>query len=315
MLVVHNKFLVQKFQASSFSPANFIRCMTWSLNVLLAIFIVYRSDGMWMKTMSVFVKPDVHFQHDLIIVLDKSHPFPGKLVYSTFSAVNKYLSTSNFRVPRITNYEVDDDGDGRFDLLNIEIQVPLQSNEEITGIFLVFFFDWHLRGSDRMSKKFRMESTAVIDYKSNSPGSAFAVSGSLIFQQKDLLKEDFGHLSLQTNIRGSFQRTVSSMDSFTSFHDILQEYFDRTNFSTSLSPQSSTYLWTNGRDVSFDAFKVKITINYPSQEVLYQPGFWYNMKWAFIQLCPIFLVIYFIMEWIRGVIFEQHMIPTVQTFD
>ena len=313
MKVVHTKFPVLRYKAATISPANFIWFITWSFNVYLALLIVYRSDGMWIKSISVFAKPDVSFQHDLLLVLEKSHPSPGKLVYSTFPHLNKFLSTSNFRIPRISNYETDDDEDGLLDQLNLEIQMPLQPNEEITGVFIVVFFDWRLRSDKSSKKKFRMESTAVVDYKSNTPGSALSVSGDLKFRQKDLLKEDFVHLDPESDMRGTFVKSLQSIDSLPFFYKVLQDYFDRSNFSTSLT--EGTFSWTNGRDVSFDGFKMKTTINYPAQEMVFRPGFWYNIKWAFIQLCPTFLVIYFLMECIRKVIFEQHMISTIQSIE
>jgi hypothetical protein len=313
MKVVHTKFLTLKYKASIISPANIIFLLSWALNVYLSLYIVYRSDGMWVKSVSVFAKPDVNFQHDIIVVLDKSHPSPGKIVYSTFAHLNKFISTSSYRIPRISNYEIDDDEDGLLDRLNLETQVHLQPNEEVTGVLVVLFFDWRLRGNDRNSKnKFRMESTAVIDYKSNSPGSGLSVLGDLKFQQKDLLKEDFIHL--ESDMRSSFDNSLENLASLSSFSHVLREFTDKSNFSTVLC-QSSKYSWTNGRDVSFDGFKIKATINYPSQEMLYRPGFWYNIKWAFIQLCPIFFVIFIAMEWMRRVIFEQHMIPTIQSME
>ena len=315
MKVVHTKIPTVLFKAPLLSPANVVCILTWKLNVLIALLVVYRSGGLWIKSLSVFVKPDVHFQHDFMLVLDKTHPSPGKLVYSTFPDLNQMLSSSNFRIPRVSNYETDEDEDGKLDKLNIEIEMPLLPNEEVTGVVLVLLFDWRI--TDGSSKKFRMESTAVLDYKSNSPGCVFSVSGNLMFQQKYLLRNQDGQRFPDNDMNSMLKRSLSSFESSSlpSFKQLLQEYFDSRNFSTGVPASEALFSWTNGRDSINDGFTIKAALNYPAQQVLYHPGFWYNIKWAFVQLFPTFIIIYFVMEWIRRTIFEQHMIPTVQALD
>ena len=75
------------------------------------------------------------------------------LAWSTFSNYNVLLG-DNFRSSSVSSYQVDQNGDGLNDQLNITLQLPLDNSEEIVGFQLLLFFDYQLTRFEKFRKLF-----------------------------------------------------------------------------------------------------------------------------------------------------------------
>ncbi|CAG2181578.1 unnamed protein product, partial [Oppiella nova] len=205
------------------------------------------SDGFWRKVEFYREQPDINFKHNLILVLQLRDTAPAYKLWSTYPHLNAAFPSDQLSLPYITNREIDTNSDGKYDELNIDLKAPIRANDEVIGAQLILFFEYKLH-----SKIFlQMESIANIKYESPNAGRSLRVIGDLRLKQKEPLVYRRHHIGFNENIKGSQEFFVE---------DMLESYI-RRNFSTSLD-FNTHYNW------------------YPRKE---KPGFWYLIKWAFIQ--------------------------------
>lgn len=295
MSVVHTKYHKLHYKAPTWSAAYIFSLVTWIFNLVVPIIVVYRSGGLWIKSSSFFEQPHVHFKHSLVVMVDRIHPSPTKIMYSSHPGMKENVFLDNYRIPKISNREFDNDQDGKLDKLELNISLPLHKLEEVNGVSLILFFDYKLTSQIRLA----MDTPLILEFKANSAGSALNIFGDLVFNQKQLLR------SRQT-FRESF------IDSFISKHfsmaDMIRAIHERPF--TTIPSRDTHFSWTTGRDTFSDSFKIHVSLLYPSQVYYYRPGFWQNIKWFSIQVFPIFFLIYLACEKVRQVIFEEKMIST-----
>ena len=100
--------------------------------------------GFWQKIDSYEEQPDIHFEHDLIVLLETSDP-DETISWSTMSNLNSFLGGGNrIRTPLIKSTETDWNRDGILDYIDFEIEMPLQDHEIIYGVQLYMLFDFKL---------------------------------------------------------------------------------------------------------------------------------------------------------------------------
>lgn len=68
-------------------------------------------------------------------------------------------------------------------------------------------------------------------------------------------------------------------------------------------------LWSYGRAPS-DPFILSAQINYEVATVLYKPGFWQEIKWAWMQYFPVLVPFILLFRKIKSFIFSNHVIHT-----
>jgi transmembrane protein 231 len=56
---------------------------------------------------------------------------------------------------------------------------------------------------------------------------------------------------------------------------------------------------------------VNALIRYPTQPVLFIPGFWQQIKWGWIQYLSILIPFLFVFKLIKIFIFENQLVPTI----
>ena len=100
--------------------------------------------GFWQKIDSYEEQPDIHFEHDLIVLLETSDP-DETISWSRMSNLNSFLGGGNrIRTPLIKSTETDWNRDGILDYIDFEIEMPLQDHEIIYGVQLYMLFDFKL---------------------------------------------------------------------------------------------------------------------------------------------------------------------------
>lgn len=92
-----------EYKARVFSRATAFAIICWVAKILLPLVVVYRSEGIWLKSDSYIEQPDVNFKHDMLLMVELLKPNQGKtLVWSTFPKFQAVLEGSSVRAPQIS---------------------------------------------------------------------------------------------------------------------------------------------------------------------------------------------------------------------
>ncbi|XP_054164730.1 transmembrane protein 231-like [Oppia nitens] len=257
-------------------------------NLFIPLFIVYRSDGFWRKIEFFSEQPDINFKHNLILVLQLNHSLPGFKFWSTYPQLNSVLRSNQLSLPYITNREIDVNGDGKYDELNIDLNVAINPNEEVIGTQLILFFDYKINVTN-------------IEYYSLKNGRRLRVIGDLVFHQKVPLVYR-KHYIPNNDLTNHFQ------DFF--IEDFLEAYV-RRNFSTSLNSNTHYKWFAKHENISDFDINVKIVYN-NDQMFYYRTGFWFLIKWAFIQYFAIYLVLRFLIKKIISFVFDNRLLNCIE---
>lgn len=136
---------------------------------------------MWIQERAFREQPDVHFRHELMYQAQGA----SYLTWSTGANYNR-LNQGHVRIPVVKSREVDENGDGLRDRLELELSLPLMDNESVTRFSLVLGLDYHLREFVDL----RMQGIVYIDYTGSPNGARLSVDGPLHFRQRDALPHD-----------------------------------------------------------------------------------------------------------------------------
>ena len=294
---IYSHPVYQRYKASVCTKATFYILASLLLTFIPPLLIAYRSQGFWMTTNTYMEQPDVIFKKQLMLVLNK--PEPGEfLAWSTYSNLNNLLQT-NLRVPVVSSIELDTNGDGKFDQLNFTALVPLTASESVTSFQLLLVFDYKLY---RMST-FQMETLAYVFYSSGSSGASFTSYGDLRMDQKTPLRHRGVDTRFNSSIIDSSRLSVSAYD----FTNIFQSYTSR-NITTVYT--NNYPIWKDGRGAT-QPFVLQVIVNYPTEVIVYQPGFWELIKWGWVQYVAILLLFLWIFQKVNEVVFSGQIFNTI----
>lgn len=243
-------------------------------------------------------QPDIHFKHEYLLIVETDN-LEAPVICSTYEYFSQIIKEHN-HCTMIKSREEDNNRDGKYDELYFEIQVQLLQNQDAHAVTLFLLFDYKLY---KMSS-FQMESLGVIHYSSSLPGARFDVVADLRLTQKQLLH------NRGRDVR--FNKTVMNMEdifpeSF-SLHTLLKNYAKR-NVSTILK---NVYpLWTVGRPAD-EPFFITAIIHYPEETILYKPGFWQIMKWAWIQYVSVLVIFMCVFRTVKSYVFQNQLITSIK---
>ncbi|CAG2101942.1 unnamed protein product, partial [Medioppia subpectinata] len=176
-------------------------------NLFLPLFIVYRSDGFWRKIEFYREQPDINFKHNLILMLQLRDSVPAFKFWSTYPNLNTAFRSDQLSLPYITNREIDTNGDGKYDELNIDLNVAIDPKDQVIGAQLILFFDYRLHSKIYL----QMESITHMKYESPTTGRGLRVIGNLKLNQKEPLVYRKHHIGLNENIIGSQEFFIEDM--------------------------------------------------------------------------------------------------------
>lgn len=286
-----------RYKASIWSKPSFYVLAVLLLTFIPPLLVAYRSQGFWMTTNTYLEQPDVAYKKQLLFVADLASP--GQyLAWSTYSNFNSLLQ-SNLRIPQVTSYELDVNRDGLNDELSLNISLPLTSTEQVVRTQLIVIFDYKLF---RMSR-FQMESLIYVSQSSPLSGSGVKVIGDLNMYQRTPLF----HRGVDSRYNYSIINSGSSFASDYDIFSILRNYSQR-NVTTRL--ENSYSVWTPGR-IATQPFTLNLTVSYPTEIIVYQPGFWELIKWGWVQYSTILLLFLWVFKRINRTVFEGNVFNTV----
>ncbi|XP_048172364.1 transmembrane protein 231 isoform X2 [Corvus hawaiiensis] len=154
----------------------------------------------------------------------------------------------------------------------------------------------------RMST-FVMQSMAFLQFFSPVPGSQLYMNGDLKLNQRQLLN----HCGLDTRYNVSVVNGTSPFASDYDLANIIAAYWDR-NVTTVFSDPSP--VWMTGRATD-TPFIINATVHYPVEVILYQPGFWEIIKFAWIQYVSILLIFLWVFGRIKMFLFQNQVLTTI----
>jgi transmembrane protein 231 len=91
------------------------------------------------------------------------------------------------------------------------------------------------------------------------------------------------------------------------FPTIFKNYVAR-NFTTYLNAPYT--MWSGGRGAD-QPFVLSATIAYPEELFNYTPGFWYLIKWGWVQYVSVLLLFLFVFDRIKVFIYQNQLVTTM----
>ena len=122
-------------------------------------------SGFWQKIDYYREQPEVHFKHELLVLMQTDDP-RGSIGWSSYKNYNEFLG-DNTRIPLIKvsfypnqiiykpkstivlsqSSETDWNRDGKLDSLSLKLEMPLRADENVYSVDLFLFFDVKLHVS------------------------------------------------------------------------------------------------------------------------------------------------------------------------
>lgn len=270
-----------------------VTCLTYIAPLLVA----YRSQGFWTKRSTYEEQPVVRFQYQVLLVAATSTR-GDYVAWSTFPHLNRMLG-SDLRIPSLSVREEDQNRDGKLDLLNLQLRLPLKAEEQVYSVQLLLTFSYQLF---RMSTVV-MQSLAYVQHSSSVPGAKLFINGDLRLQQRTPLP----HRGLHNIYNASIIDGSSLFASSYNLDSIIGSYQDR-NLTTVLSCPMP--VWTVGRAAG-SPFEINVKIRYPLEVISYRPGFWETIKLAWVQYVSVLLIFLWVFERVQRFVFQNQVLTTV----
>lgn len=272
------------------------------INIVAPFLLAYAMNNLWLREVTEDVQPEVHFTHELMVMVEGSQ---GTMLWSTESVFNKaYRASGQLRSSQVSSVETDADRDGVPEGLDVTVQVPLKAGETVNHARCLLFFNYKIKEHVTLE----MDSLAYIDVSSPSNGRGAWVDAELRLRQRDVLPYK-SRLSYPSPLpKGTGGEGVGTADLL--HKELLGKYTER-NFTTVLDHMY--HVWTPGMPGSAtDAvrFELKAHIRYPREQIRYRPGFWETLKFAWVQYVSVLLVVRYFTQMVTNFVFENNVLET-----
>lgn len=207
------------------------RLLTWStlvissltiIHYVLPLYLVWTSDGFWIKESHFREMPNVEFTRQLVTLLeiDDNRTSTSRIYgFSTFATINAALEREANLLPvQIHDSEEDDDLDHRLDRLNVELIFPIDLRfDRIRSIEVILFVRYRL--SERIELEMQSLARTRLAMEHQSPAQGVHILGDLNFVQH----KPFYH-------RGhdyTYNQTIMDDQRPVIIDDVLRRYYQR----------------------------------------------------------------------------------------
>lgn len=112
---------------------------------------------------------------------------PFNLFFSTSKEINKIFNT-NLRFPILQTAEIDENGDGISERLEVNFQMPITFDEQINGMNALFFHDVMLTSK----AKYLFDALTYTNFQSPFPFSRLYMDGDVVLRQASPLLSKSG---------------------------------------------------------------------------------------------------------------------------
>lgn len=294
---VYSRPALVRYRSSVCSRATLFAVVVLALTYICPLLVTYRSHGFWTKRRTYEEQPVVRFRYEALLVA-ATGPAGDHVVWSTFPQMNRLLGP-RLRIPAVSVREEDQNQDGKLDLLNFRLELPLREDEKIHGVQLLLGFSYQLQ---RMSTVV-MQTLVFIQHSSSVPGAKLFVSGDLRLQQRAPLPHRGLHNIYNVSVIDGSSPFASSYD----LEKIMRSY-QRRNLTTVLSCPGP--VWILG-PAAGSPFELEVEVRYPLEVISYRPGFWETVKLAWVQYVSVLLVFLWVFERVQRFVFQNQVLTTV----
>jgi transmembrane protein 231 len=306
-IVVHENSLKKSYTASSRLAIAYIFVIACNIFTLVVPF--YFWNGQFWKTQDSFrEQPHVSFLYKVIMVLEAVSPTTGQqkeIFVSNLDAINM-LRHETSRMANIQSHEADANLDGTNDYFDLEINVPLNPDEQIKRMQTIAFFDYQLK----KRVKLEMESLAYVSVDSDLPLSGYDTEGEFMFRQtnplgvrhyKSILYKDDTPL-VRTDSPAAFHASNSNIRDILSRYrvrDVAADYVERYPIKSFDVGASS-----NGEKV----YRLKMRIKVPTQDVGYIPTLIEVLKEAWVKYLSVVILCWLLFDRLKTFAFSHHLL-------
>ncbi|XP_065914285.1 transmembrane protein 231-like [Dysidea avara] len=279
------------------SEATLFQLFTWCLIIIPPFFIAYSSNDFWQYESSYREQPNVRYTRQMMVYLSDNNP-GGDRAWGTFPNFVQLLDPTTIIRPLVRSREIDHNRDGRVDVFNFTLEFTLDQNQVVSGIRLLTFFDVQLHTFSYVC----MQSLAYVSTSWSTPCTSVWIGSELHLRQTEPIPRFGGFYTYNTSLINSDSPHAVDYD----FRTILSNYYQR-NVSTMLTNIHD--VWSSGQG---NTFTLQLEITVPEQIVIYRPGFWQLIKFAWIQYVAIFLLFYVILSHVKEFVFDNQIIRSIR---
>lgn len=319
--------------------------VSWSCSIFVVIvpfFLAFSPEhmrgestegGLWIKNKHYREQPQVHFQQDLVLVIQametKVNPItnermerPKEIFFSTSSVLNE-LHPNSLRMASIKSRDIDTNVDDIVDTTHIQVLMPLLPGETVYSIQMVSFFDFVLSHH----VKIQMDTLAYIHYASGIPITTFESKGDLMLKQRALFTVQKYSSILYANDK-LFHKATSSLDG-TGHLSTIQNVLDKADarlFSTHyLERYSSSKRVDNtfpmkagfydSSSLHSSTLNITWTLHHTAQNIEYVPALYELFTDAWIRYFSLYWIAMRLMRQFYSFVYPNHLIETFEKID
>jgi len=271
-VLVHQENRTHKYYAYGFMGGLCCYVFLMSLIVIIPIFTVYLSEGMWEKINMIYEQPTVEFTQKsiLLVSVDDSYAGTKPYIWTSNGALNNLIHPLIF--PTVSVSSTDTNSDSKKDSFNITVEFPT-NQESVRSVELLLFFT-------ATYNRISLEGLIPIS-KSGDAGSKYTVGGDIKLNQHTML----------TGWSTTKQPESFDFTSITTLKDLdllalKATYFDRSN---NLQFEQVYETWLQNPS---ETFRMEIYMKIPSQIILYRARIFRVLKMAWVQLLAVGIVVY-----------------------
>ncbi|KAJ8041469.1 hypothetical protein HOLleu_12293 [Holothuria leucospilota] len=297
VIELYNHPVLLRYRASICTKGTIFIIIVFLLTIIPPFFLAYRSEGFWIREAFYREQPDVHFKHQILLVLylNEGNSYIAWSTYPNFNLIEQ----NHLTIPVVKTREEDINRDGRNDKLYFSVEVPIPDSKNVQSVDMILVFDYRLY---RFST-FHMESLAYIHHTSFASGAQFIAEGDL----KLHLKQPLAHKGTDSRYNVPVVDSDSVFAADYTFSTIFNNYISR-NATTSFVCDYP--IWKTGRGAG-QPFVIQGSVGYTEELIMYVPGFWQTIKMGWIQYLAVLIIFIFIMEKVKKFVFENQIITTI----
>eukprot|EP00731_Ephydatia_muelleri_P027108 Em0018g1208a len=258
-------------------------------------FVAYFTNDLWQYTSSYREQPEVYYSNQQILQLCDA--LGTCKTWTSYPSHNLLLQPGEEAFPTIKSKEDDSNRDGINDGLKLTVEFT-NLNVSVTSLRLLLFFEIRLS----LFSSYVMQSLVYTTQSWSAPTTKLWISGELRLDQRAPLPAS-GHV---TTYNSSLVNSSSVFAKDFDISNILQAYSTRnvTSVLHNVYP-----VWEPGASTGFT---LQVELQYPAQTILYSPGFWQLLKFAWIQYLAIACVFGYVLRHVQEFVFSNQLILTVK---
>ncbi|XP_050309884.1 transmembrane protein 231 [Anthonomus grandis grandis] len=292
VLEVHTRAIKVKYKSFLLSKATFIAVFCHVVSVILPFILCYSSKGFWKKHDISYHQPNVKVQGDYLFIATTNDDLKP-ISCSTYPQYNKYVKSFD-ACSSIKIRESDQNLDGKADSLYFQLSAKFLQNIKVTSMNIVIPINITLQEPCF----FHMQTAIMFQYN-------FAFSSKIsVYGELDLLQTKPIECANYVKAKNKYNRIIEDYQDFNSYSlesivSKLAENFVKPHLKNTLITFDLT------KDETFSA---TFHIKYGQQGILYKPGFWQILKFAWIQYLSIYIIVYKVIFEIKRYIFENNLV-------